>query len=209
MQGQRDSMISVRDAIERAAALVAIVASDRSLHAQLEAVVARTTEILKTGGTLFACGNGGSASQATHVTGELVGSFLDRQRPPLRAIPLGFDPSSLTAIANDYNYQIIFSRQLQALGKRGDILWAFSTSGNSANVLEAMKTAKARQLQQFFSRIVMAARRVVWPTMPCIPQSHLLRGSRNFTCFTLTFSANSLNWNVVRKIKEPFAKPCI
>jgi D-sedoheptulose 7-phosphate isomerase len=79
---------------------------------------------------------------ATHVTGELVGSFFDRTRLPLRAVPLGFDPSSVTAIANDFSYQIIFPRQLQALGKPGDILWAFSTSGNSPNVLAAMETAK-------------------------------------------------------------------
>src|SRR5437899_12181527 len=104
---------AVKDAVRQAATLFASVATDPVLHAQLEAVAGQTIEVLKSGGTLFACGNGGSASQATHATGELVGSFFDRKRRPLRAVPLGFDPSSLTAIANDFNYQIIFSRQLQ------------------------------------------------------------------------------------------------
>jgi len=122
------------------------VATDPGLHAQLEAVADQAVDVLKRGGTLFACGNGGSASQATHVTGELVGSFFDHAHRPLRAVPLGFDPSSLTAIANDFKYEIIFSRQLQALGKPGDTLWAFSTSGNSPNILAAMETAKAMEI---------------------------------------------------------------
>jgi D-sedoheptulose 7-phosphate isomerase len=133
---------ALKEAFQQAATLFTFAAREQRLHAELETVAARTVEVLKSGGTLFACGNGGSASQATHVTGELVGSFFDRARLPLRAVPLGFDPSSLTAIANDFSYQIIFSRQLQALGKAGDILWAFTTSGNSPNVLTAMETAK-------------------------------------------------------------------
>jgi D-sedoheptulose 7-phosphate isomerase len=132
----------LKDSAQEAAALFKSVAMDQALHARLEAVADRVVNVLKTGGTLFTCGNGGSASQATHVTGELVGPFFDRARQPLRAVPLGFDPSSLTAIANDFSYEIVFSRQLQALGKRGDMLWVFSTSGNSPNVLAAMETAK-------------------------------------------------------------------
>jgi D-sedoheptulose 7-phosphate isomerase len=137
---------ALRDKIGEAATLFTSVAIDSRLHAELETVAGQTVDVLKSGGTLFTCGNGGSASQATHVTGELVGSFFDRARRPLKAIPLGFDPSSLTAIANDFNYEIIFSRQLQALGKPGDMLWAFSTSGNSSNVLAAMETAKAMKI---------------------------------------------------------------
>ena len=135
-------MNALTEAFQQAATLFTFAAREQRLHAELETVAARTVEILKSGGTLFACGNGGSASQATHVTGELVGSFFDRAHLPLRAVPLGFDPSSLTAIANDFSYEIIFSRQLQALGKAGDILSAFTTSGNSSNVLTAMETAK-------------------------------------------------------------------
>src|SRR5262249_3854981 len=117
---RHDAANALKDAVGEAATLFTLVATDSRLHPQLEAVAGQAVDVLKSGGTLFTCGNGGSASQATHVTGELVGSFFDRTRRPLRAVPLGFDPSSLTAIANDFNYQIIFSRQLQALGKPGD-----------------------------------------------------------------------------------------
>jgi D-sedoheptulose 7-phosphate isomerase len=139
---RRDAVNALNEAFQEAARLFTLAAQEQRLHADLETVATQTVHVLKSGGTLFACGNGGSASQATHVTGELVGSFFDRTRLPLRAVPLGFDPSSVTAIANDFSYQIIFSRQLQALGKPGDILWAFSTSGNSPNVLAAMEMAK-------------------------------------------------------------------
>ena len=115
-------MNALRKRFNRAATLSSSRAREQRLHAKLETVAARTVEVLKSGGTLFACGNGGSASQATHVTGELVGSFFDRARLPLTAVPLDFDPSSVTAIANDFSYLIIFSRHLQALGKPGGYL---------------------------------------------------------------------------------------
>jgi D-sedoheptulose 7-phosphate isomerase len=134
--------IMPKDSLQQAAELSALVAADDALHAKLGAVADQVLEALRRGGTLFTCGNGGSAAQATHVTGELVGTFFDRSRPPMRAIALGFDPSSLTAIANDFEYQMVFSRQLRALGKAGDVLWAFSTSGNSPNVLAALETAR-------------------------------------------------------------------
>jgi D-sedoheptulose 7-phosphate isomerase len=139
---RRDAVNALSQAFQEAARLFTLTAQEQRIHADLETVARQTVHVLKSGGTLFACGNGGSSSQATHVTGELVGSFFDRTRLPLRAVPLGFDPSSVTAIANDFSYQFIFSRQLQALGKPGDVLWAFSTSGNSPNVLAAMETAK-------------------------------------------------------------------
>jgi D-sedoheptulose 7-phosphate isomerase len=145
-ESERHTAKAVKQAVGDAATLFTSVATDLRLHAALETVANHAIEMLKRGGTLFACGNGGSASQATHVTGELVGSFFDRARRPLRAVPLGFDPSALTAIANDFDYRIIFSRQLQALGKPGDMLWAYSTSGNSANVLAAIETAKAMEI---------------------------------------------------------------
>lgn len=126
-----------------AAQLFTEAAADVELHAVLQVIVKITVEVLRNGGTLFTCGNGGSAAQATHVAGELVGPFYNRHRRPLRAIPLGFDPSSLTAIANDFNYESAFARQLEALGRAGDMLWAFSTSGNSRNVLAALEKAKA------------------------------------------------------------------
>jgi D-sedoheptulose 7-phosphate isomerase len=143
MASQLSKATLVKNSLQRAAALTALVAEDNELHAKLGVVAGRTVETLRRSGTLFSCGNGGSAAQATHLTGELVGAFCDRSRRPLRAIALGFDPSSLTAIANDFDYRMVFGRQLAALGRRGDILWAFSTSGNSPNVIAALETAKS------------------------------------------------------------------
>jgi D-sedoheptulose 7-phosphate isomerase len=91
-------------------------------------------------GRLLACGNGGSASEAQHLTGELVGRFRC-ERQPLSAIALGADTSATTAILNDYGVEEVFARQVRAHGRPGDVLMAFSTSGTSANVVAAAKAA--------------------------------------------------------------------
>ncbi len=98
-------------------------------------------EKLKAGGKVLACGNGGSASQAQHFSAELVGRF-EKERRGFSAIALTADTSILTAIANDYGYDTVFERQVRALGRKEDILLAISTSGNSPNVLKAIKSAK-------------------------------------------------------------------
>jgi len=95
---------------------------------------------LKAGGKVLACGNGGSAADAQHFAAELVNRF-EVERPPLAAVALTTDTSTLTSIANDYAYVQVFSKQVRALGRRGDVLLAISTSGNSANVLEAVQVA--------------------------------------------------------------------
>lgn len=100
-------------------------------------------EALRRGNKVLACGNGGSAGDCQHFAAELVGRF-ERERPGLPAIALTVDTSALTAIANDYSYDVVFSRQVEALGREGDVLLALSTSGNSRNVIEAMKAARAR-----------------------------------------------------------------
>jgi D-sedoheptulose 7-phosphate isomerase len=97
------------------------------------------------GGKVLACGNGGSASDAQHFAAEFIGRF-ERERPGLAAIALTTDSSILTAIANDYAYDVVFSKQVQALGNPGDVLLAFSTSGNSANVLAAVEAAHAKDM---------------------------------------------------------------
>jgi len=98
-------------------------------------------QCLKNGGKIILCGNGGSAADSQHIAAEFIGRFkLDRN--PLPAIALSTNTSVLTCLGNDYSYQIIFSRQLQALAKKEDILIAISTSGRSTNVIEAVKTAK-------------------------------------------------------------------
>ena len=99
-------------------------------------------DALKAGNKLLFCGNGGSAADSQHIAAEFVGRF-QKERAAWPAIALTTDTSALTALGNDYTFDIVFSRQLQALGKKGDVLIGISTSGNSKNVLEALKTAKA------------------------------------------------------------------
>lgn len=100
---------------------------------------------LSNGNKILACGNGGSAADSQHFAAELVGRF-ERERLPLPAIALTTDSSILTAVGNDYSYKEIFSKQVQAFGQAGDILLAFSTSGNSANVLAAIDVALERDM---------------------------------------------------------------
>lgn len=97
------------------------------------------------GGKVLACGNGGSAADAQHFAAEFVGRF-ERERPELAALALTTDSSVLTAIANDYDFSVVFSRQVRALGQVGDVLLAISTSGNSANVLAAIEAAHERDM---------------------------------------------------------------
>lgn len=96
---------------------------------------------IKSGNKLMICGNGGSAADAQHVAGEFVCRFY-KNRAPMPAIALSTDTSILTAISNDYSYDEVFSRQVNALGNKGDVLLGISTSGSSKNVLEAFKAAK-------------------------------------------------------------------
>jgi D-sedoheptulose 7-phosphate isomerase len=96
---------------------------------------------LRAGGKILACGNGGSAADAQHFAAELVNRF-ERERPPLAGLALTTDTSALTSIGNDYSFEQLFEKQLRALGRKGDVLLAISTSGNSANVVAAMRAAR-------------------------------------------------------------------
>ena len=102
-------------------------------------------ECLMRDGKILACGNGGSAADAQHFAAELVNRF-EMERPGLPAIALTTDSSVLTSIANDYDYKQVFARQVRALGMPGDMLLAISTSGNSANVIEAIQAAHERNM---------------------------------------------------------------
>ncbi len=95
---------------------------------------------------ILSCGNGGSAGDAQHFSSELLNRF-ERERPSLPAIALTTDSSTITSIANDYSYDEVFSKQIRALGQAGDVLLAISTSGNSANVLQAIQAAHDRDMQ--------------------------------------------------------------
>jgi D-sedoheptulose 7-phosphate isomerase len=109
----------------------------------IEAAVRAMVTSLKAGGKVMACGNGGSAADSQHFAAELLNRF-EKERPPLAAIALTTDTSTLTSIANDYRYEEVFAKQVQALGKTGDVLLAISTSGNSPNVIEAIHLAHAK-----------------------------------------------------------------
>jgi len=100
---------------------------------------------LLNGKKILACGNGGSAADSQHFSAELLNRF-ERERPSLPAIALTTDTSTLTSIANDYNYVDVFSKQIKALGQAGDVLLAISTSGNSKNVIKAIEAAHEKQM---------------------------------------------------------------
>jgi len=95
---------------------------------------------------VLACGNGGSAADSQHFAAEIVGRF-ERERPGMPAIALTTDTSAITAIANDYSYDVVFSKQVESLGRKGDFLLGISTSGNSKSIVEAIKVAQARGMR--------------------------------------------------------------
>nr|WP_044553798.1 SIS domain-containing protein [Azospirillum lipoferum] len=110
--------------------------------ARVEAAVTAVTAALGANKALLVCGNGGSASDAMHITGELVGRFL-KERRGLKAICLSSNPAVLTAWSNDYSYDTVFSRQTEAYGEPGGVILGISTSGNSRNVIAAFEVAKS------------------------------------------------------------------
>ena len=119
--------------------------SNDDLLESIEKVANACIECLRNGGKILLAGNGGSAADAQHIAGEFVSRFAF-DRPGLPAIALTVDTSILTAIGNDYGYEKLFSRQIQALGRPGDIFIAYSTSGKSPNILSALKEAKGQKI---------------------------------------------------------------
>lgn len=125
-----------------------IETKQRSIAALTDPILASAeiiTQALLSDNKVLSCGNGGSAGDAQHFSSEMLNRF-EMERPALPAIALTTDTSTITSIANDYAYEQIFSKQIRALGNPGDILLAISTSGNSANVCEATRTAQERDL---------------------------------------------------------------
>ena len=129
----------------------AAIQTHRNMLAEFEAdgidIIAAAAELiiesLRQNGTVYICGNGGSAADAQHIASELVGRFA-RERRALPAVALSTNTSAITSIAIDYGYENVFARQVQALLKKGDVLWAISTSGSSANVIAAAELAKKK-----------------------------------------------------------------
>ena len=118
--------------------------SNQTVLQQVDNIVTMMIKALKNGKKILFCGNGGSAADAQHLAAELVSRF-SFDRPALNAIALTVDTSALTAIANDYSYDYVFARQVEALAAPGDVVVGISTSGRSKNVLAALKTAKEKQ----------------------------------------------------------------
>jgi D-sedoheptulose 7-phosphate isomerase len=116
------------------------------LAAPIAQAAEQMVKCLLANGKILACGNGGSAADSQHFAAELLGRF-ERERPGLAAIALTTDTSTLTAIANDYDYEQVFSKQVQALGQASDVLLAISTSGDSKNVIAAIHAAHERDMQ--------------------------------------------------------------
>lgn len=121
-----------------------ILSADTLLHTIATAAEA-TVQCLLDGNKILSCGNGGSACDAMHFSSEMLNRFK-HERPSLPAIALTADMATITSIANDYHYQDIFSKQIRALGQPGDVLLAISTSGHSANILQAIRAAHDRKM---------------------------------------------------------------
>jgi len=132
----------VREKLLEGVSVMEAVAGDSALHAALAAAAHLTAEALLSGHKLMAAGNGGSAADAQHLAAEFVSRLVDN-RPAMRAIALTTDSSILTAVGNDYGFERLFARQVEALGRPGDVFFAISTSGNSPNILRALEFCRA------------------------------------------------------------------
>jgi D-sedoheptulose 7-phosphate isomerase len=138
---EQDAALTARVAAHFAEAAQLKLEASQLLGAPIARAAMLMADALRAGGRILACGNGGSAADAQHFAAELVNRF-ELERAPLAALALTTDSSALTSIANDYGYEHVFSKQLRALGRRGDVLLAISTSGNSRSVLEAVRVAR-------------------------------------------------------------------
>jgi D-sedoheptulose 7-phosphate isomerase len=134
------SDLAKRKLVEGIAVIQALV-NDSAIHSALESAAEKTAAAMKSGRKLMVAGNGGSAADAQHLVAEFV-SRLCEDRPAMRALALTTDTSILTAVGNDYAYERVFARQIEALGQAGDVFMGISTSGNSPNVLRALELAR-------------------------------------------------------------------
>ncbi len=138
--GKMEAALESRVAAQFAESANLKLSASQALSAPIARAGTLLAEALRAGGKVLACGNGGSAADSQHFAAELVNRF-EMERAPLAALALTTDTSNLTSIANDYAYEQVFAKQIRALGRRGDVLLALSTSGNSASVLEAIRAA--------------------------------------------------------------------
>ncbi|MDE1178960.1 D-sedoheptulose 7-phosphate isomerase [Paraburkholderia sp.] len=134
--------ITVQNELARTLSVLSALAADSHLTGELERLAVQITRAFKSGSKVLLAGNGGSAADAQHIAGEFVSRF-NFDRPGLPAFALTVDSSVMTAIGNDYGYERLFARQVEATGKPGDILWTYSTSGRSPNILRGLEAAHA------------------------------------------------------------------
>jgi len=158
--------------------------ADHTLLARIEAVASACVTALKAGNKLLFMGNGGSAADSQHLAGEMVSRFAF-DRPGLPAFALTTDTSVLTAIGNDYGYERLFARQVEAVGKAGDVLFGFSTSGKSPNILLALEKARAMGMVtvgmtgnrgEAITRMVDFSIEIPSPSTPKIQEGHIVSG---------------------------------
>lgn len=135
----------IQQQIDEAHRIAGVMSHDAALKRALEAAAQAVITSLRADGKVLFAGNGGSAADAQHMAGEFVSRFMF-DRPGLAAVALTTDTSILTAIGNDYGYEKLFERQVQALGRKGDVLVVYSTSGKSPNILRALQAARAKGL---------------------------------------------------------------
>ena len=175
---------NIRKQIAETQSVMQAMLADAQLIARIEAVSAACIAALKTGNKLLFMGNGGSAADCQHLAGEMVSRFAF-DRPGLPAFALTTDSSVLTAIGNDYGYERLFSRQVEAVGKAGDVLFGFSTSGKSPNILLAFEKARALGLitvgmtgnrGERITKIVDHSIEIPSPSTPKIQEGHIVSG---------------------------------
>ena len=142
---EREMIEKLRQSVGQTADLIQMMMSDDVLLGSLEEVIEACILSLNSGGKILLAGNGGSAADAQHIAGEFVSRF-EFDRPGLACIALTTDTSILTAIGNDYGFERLFSRQIQALGRAGDVFIGYSTSGQSSNVINALRVARDQGL---------------------------------------------------------------
>jgi D-sedoheptulose 7-phosphate isomerase len=135
----------VRDRVQKSIRVKQVLLANVAFHEVVAKAAMQIVKAIRAGGKVLFCGNGGSAADAQHLAAEFTGRYL-KERRALPALALHTNTSSVTAIGNDYGFDLVFARQLEALGKEGDVLVGISTSGNSRNVIRAMEVAKAKSI---------------------------------------------------------------
>jgi len=179
-----DSQNKIASLIEASISVKQHILSDKALLETIDAVVEVITNAFKAGNKVLFCGNGGSAADAQHLAAEFSGRFY-KNRKALPAEALHCNTSYLTAVANDYSYDVIYARLIDGIGVKGDVLLGFSTSGNSVNIIKAFEVAKSmdiitigltgasggemKQLSDFLLNVPST-------TTPRIQESHILMG---------------------------------